>query len=36
MNNINKLETIVDEKKIENVLSRGIEAIFPNKDFLKS
>lgn len=27
---------ITDEKKIDEVLSRGVEAIFPNKDFLKS
>ncbi|MEK7095468.1 MAG: tyrosine--tRNA ligase [Patescibacteria group bacterium] len=27
---------ITDEKKIDELLSRGVEAIFPNKDFLKS
>lgn len=27
---------ITDEKKIDELLSRGIEAIFPNKDFLKA
>lgn len=29
-------EIIKDEKRIEEVLSRGVLAIFPNKDFLKS
>lgn len=33
---LNKQEIIVDEKRIDNILSRGVEAIFPNKDFLKS
>ncbi|MEK7213544.1 MAG: tyrosine--tRNA ligase [Patescibacteria group bacterium] len=36
MFNFNKPKVIVDEKEIEKVLSRGVEAIFPNKDFLKS
>ncbi|MDO8430603.1 MAG: tyrosine--tRNA ligase [Candidatus Taylorbacteria bacterium] len=31
-----KVEVVRDEKIIELTLSRGIEAIFPNKDFLKS
>lgn len=33
---LNKPIAIVDEKKIDTLLSRGIEVIFPNKDFLKS
>ncbi len=31
-----KVAVITDEAKIDEVLSRGVEAIFPNKDFLKS
>ncbi len=31
-----KIDVITEEKAIDNVLSRGVEAIFPNKDFLKS
>lgn len=33
---LTKPEVITDEKKIEQTLSRGVEAIFPNKEFLKS
>src|SRR3989344_6044686 len=33
---LTKPEVIKDEKKIEEVLTRGVEAVFPNKDFLKS
>jgi tyrosyl-tRNA synthetase len=33
---LNKKSIITDEKEIEAVLTRGVEAIFPNKDFLKS
>jgi tyrosyl-tRNA synthetase len=37
MFNFNRLvEVVRDEKEIEAVLSRGVEAVFPNKDFLKS
>ncbi len=36
MFNFNKKEIITDEAKIESFLTRGVEAIFPNKDFLKS
>ncbi len=36
MFNFTKKEVVTDEKQIEEVLSRGVEAIFPNKDFLKS
>jgi tyrosyl-tRNA synthetase len=32
----NKPQVITDEKTIDAILSRGVEAIFPNKDFLKS
>lgn len=35
MSNLNN-NIIIDENKIEEVLSRGIETIFPNKDFLKN
>lgn len=31
-----KIKPIVDETRIDSILSRGVEAIFPNKDFLKS
>lgn len=31
-----KVEVVKDEKEIEKVISRGVEAIFPNKEFLKS
>jgi len=31
-----KTQVITDEKKIDELLSRGIENIFPNKEFLKS
>ena len=31
-----KVEVVVDEKQIDSFLNRGVEAIFPNKDFLKS
>jgi tyrosyl-tRNA synthetase len=31
-----KVEMVTDEAKIDEVLSRGVEAVFPNKDFLKS
>jgi len=31
-----KVEVVTDEKAIDNTLSRGVEAIFPNKEFLKS
>jgi tyrosyl-tRNA synthetase len=30
------MKIVTDEKEIDAVLSRGVEAIFPNKDFLKS
>ena len=33
---INKIKINTDEKEIENILNRGVEAVFPNKDFLKS
>ncbi len=33
---INKTKINIDEKEIENILTRGVENIFPNKDFLKS
>lgn len=36
MFNFNKNKVIVDEAKIDNFLNRGIESIFPNKEFLKS
>jgi tyrosyl-tRNA synthetase len=36
MFNFNKKPILIDEKRIEEVLSRGVENIFPNKDFLKS
>lgn len=36
MFNFNKEKVVTDEGKIENLLSRGVEAVFPNKDFLKS
>ncbi len=31
-----KKSVVTDEKQIDAVLERGVEAIFPNKDFLKS
>jgi tyrosyl-tRNA synthetase len=31
-----KVEVVVDEKQIDSFLNRGVEAVFPNKDFLKS
>jgi tyrosyl-tRNA synthetase len=36
MPNLNNTQVNVDEKEIEQVLSRGVEALFPNKDFVKS
>ncbi len=33
---IKKIKINTDEKEIENILTRGVEAVFPNKDFLKS
>ena len=36
MNNLNNIQMNTNEADIEKVLSRGIEALFPNKDFLKS
>ncbi len=33
---IKKTAIVTDEKRIDDVLSRGVENIFPNKDFLKS
>ncbi len=33
---INKIKINTEEKEIENLLTRGVEAIFPNKEFLKS
>lgn len=36
MFNFLKQKTIIDEKLIDQMLSRGVEAIFPSKDFLKS
>ncbi len=33
---ISKPKVIVDEEKIEEILTRGIENIYPSKDFLKS
>lgn len=33
---ISKPKVIVDEKKIDEILNRGIENIYPSKDFLKS
>jgi tyrosyl-tRNA synthetase len=32
----NKIKITTDQKEIDEVLTRGVEAIFPNKDFLKS
>ncbi len=31
-----KAKVVTDEKAIDEALSRGVEAVFPNKDFLKS
>ena len=31
-----KVEINTDPIEIEKVLNRGVEAVFPNKDFLKS
>ncbi len=36
MFNFNKTKVITDEVQIDNFLNRGVEAVFPNKDFLKS
>lgn len=36
MFNFSRSKTVVDEAQIDELLSRGIENIFPNKDFLKS
>ena len=36
MFNLNKKQVNIDEKQIDQVLIRGVEAIFPDKDFLKS
>lgn len=33
---LTKPQVITDEKKIDELLSRGVEAVFPNKEFLKS
>ncbi|MEK7463734.1 MAG: tyrosine--tRNA ligase [Patescibacteria group bacterium] len=33
---LTKPKVITDEKSIEHALSRGVEAVFPNKEFLKS
>ena len=33
---LTKKTVVTDEKQIDAVLERGVEAIFPNKDFLKS
>jgi len=33
---ITKSKAIVDEKKIDEILDRGVENIFPDRDFLKS
>lgn len=33
---IKKTAIVTDEKKIDDVLSRGVENVFPNKEFLKS
>ncbi|MFH0804518.1 MAG: tyrosine--tRNA ligase [Candidatus Zambryskibacteria bacterium] len=33
---ITKPKTIVDESKIDEILNRGIENVYPSKDFLKS
>lgn len=33
---LNKTKIITDEKKIDEILTRGIENIFPNRDFVKS
>ena len=32
----NKIKITTDQKEIDKVLTRGVEAIFPNRDFLKS
>lgn len=33
---LNKTKTIIDEKQIDELVSRGVENIFPNKEYLKS
>src|SRR5258708_4583409 len=33
---LTKTHVLTDEKKIDEFLSRGVENIFPNKEFLKS
>jgi len=33
---LNKPKIIIDENKIDEILSRGVENIFPNKDFVKA
>ncbi len=33
---LNKIKIITDEKQIDEIISRGVENIFPNKEYLKS
>ncbi len=36
MFNFRKSKVLTDEKEIESLITRGVENVFPNKDFLKS
>ena len=32
---LNKKKAVTDQGKIENILTRGVENIFPNKEFVR-